>query len=122
MVRVFPNQKNSPPFVCFCTNLSNSHFPHLPRTESNNLDDVRDEWERIKLSYEILRDPRTRKRYDRHEVLADPGAAVGRAVADAALGAVGKGLAGVGSGIFAMGAFALDKLSGENKTKNEQQE
>lgn len=88
----------------------------------NNLDDVRDEWERIKLSYEILRDPRTRKRYDRHEVLADPGAAVGRAVADAALGAVGKGLAGVGSGIFAMGAFALDKLSGENKTKNEQQE
>ena len=86
------------------------------------MDDVRDEWERIKLSYEILRDPRTRKRYDRHEVLADPGAAVGRAVADAALGAVGKELAGVGSGIFAMGAFALDKLSGENKTKNEQQE
>lgn len=87
--------------------------------ESNNLDDVRDEWERIKLSYEILRDPRTRKRYDRHEVLADPGAAVGRAVADAALGAVGKGLAGVGSGIFAMGAFALDKLSGDTKHDRE---
>ena len=82
---------------------------------SNNLDDVRNEWERIKLSYEILRDPRSRKRYDRHEVLADPGAAVGRAVADAALGALGKGLTGVGSGIFALGAFAFDKLSDETK-------
>ena len=90
--------------------------------KSNNLDDVRDEWERIKLSYEILRDPRTRKRYDRHEVLADPGAAVGRAVADAALGVVGKGIAGIGSGIFAMGAFALEKMSGESAAKKEQQE
>ena len=82
--------------------------------KSNDLHDVRDEWERIKLSYEILRAPRTRKRYDRHEVLADPGAAVGRAVADDALDVVGKGIAGIGSGIFAMGAFALWKTSGES--------
>ena len=30
----------------------------------NNLDDVRDQWERIKLSYEILSNPKTRKRYE----------------------------------------------------------
>jgi DnaJ-class molecular chaperone len=81
----------------------------------NNLDDVRDEWERIKLSYEILRNPRSRKRYDRHEVLADPGAAVGRAVREAAIDAVGKGLSGIGSGIFKVGALALEKFSGEDK-------
>lgn len=81
---------------------------------SNNLEDVRDQWERVKLSYEILRDPRMRKKYDRHEVLADPGAAVGRAV----VGAAFNGIAGVGSGIFAAGAFALDKM----KTPGTEQE
>lgn len=65
------------------------------------------------MSYEILRNPKTRKRFDRHEVLADPGGAVTRAVTDAALGAVGKGLAGVGSGLFAGVAFAFDKLAGD---------
>ena len=74
------------------------------------------------MSYEILRDPRTRKRYDRHEVLADPGAAVGRAVADAALGVVGKGISGIGSGIFAMGAFALEKMNGESAAAKKAQQ
>ena len=59
---------------------------------SNNLDDVRDHWERVKLFYEILIEPRTRRRYDRHEMLSDPGAAIQRS----ALDAVGKGFAGVG--------------------------
>lgn len=89
---------------------------HSVKHCSNDLDDVRDEWERVKLSYEILRDPKTRKRYDRHEVLADPGAAVGRAATDAVLGAMGKGLAGFGSGLFAMGSFAFEKMAGESTT------
>eukprot|EP00984_Skeletonema_dohrnii_P031438 scaffold23949_cov67-Skeletonema_dohrnii-CCMP3373.AAC.1 len=49
-----------------------------------NLDEVREEWEKVKFSYEILSDPKARKSYDRNssvaEVLEDPGAAVGRAV------------------------------------------
>jgi curved DNA-binding protein CbpA len=68
----------------------------------NNLDDVRDHWERIKLSYEILSDTKMRKRFDRHEALADPGKAMQRA----ALGAVGSGF----KGVFNMGAFAVTHL------------
>ena len=75
---------------------------HLFRV-SNNLDDVREQWERIKLSYEILSDKRTRRRYDRHEMLSDPGKAMQRA----AVTAVGKGFMNVGKGIFDMGAFAV---------------
>ena len=74
---------------------------------SNNLDDVRDHWERVKLSYEILIEPRTRRRYDRHEMLSDPGAAIQRS----ALDAVGKGFAGVGKGIFSMAAFAVKSVA-----------
>ncbi|KAL7474279.1 hypothetical protein ACHAW6_000256, partial [Cyclotella cf. meneghiniana] len=48
-----------------------------------NLDDVREEWEKVKLSYEILIDRKTRLKYDRNSVVADPGAAVGRAVGGA---------------------------------------
>ncbi len=73
----------------------------------NSLEDVRDHWERIKLSYEILRDPKRRKRYDRHETLADPGAALKRAAVNAAL----DGVKSVGGGIFSVGAFAFQKLA-----------
>lgn len=52
-------------------------------TISANLDDVREEWEKVKLSYEILIDRKTRLKYDRNSVVADPGAAVGRAVGGA---------------------------------------
>eukprot|EP00525_Craspedostauros_australis_P006924 CAMPEP_0198109342 /NCGR_PEP_ID=MMETSP1442-20131203/1361_1 /TAXON_ID= /ORGANISM="Craspedostauros australis, Strain CCMP3328" /LENGTH=278 /DNA_ID=CAMNT_0043764951 /DNA_START=204 /DNA_END=1040 /DNA_ORIENTATION=+ len=62
----------------------------------NNLEDVREEWERISLSYTILNCKRTRKRYDRHEALADPGRAVQRAT----LNAIGGSFAMVGKGIF----------------------
>jgi DnaJ-class molecular chaperone len=78
---------------------------------SNNLDDVRDHWERVKLSYEILSEPRTRRRYDRHELLSDPGAALQRT----ALGAVGKGIKGMGKGIFGMAAFAVKSVAGDDK-------
>lgn len=76
----------------------------------NSLEEARDEWERIKLAYEILSNPTTRKRYHRHEALADPGAAVQRAAVDAVVtGVVGLGK-GVGKGLFDMGAFAVDKI------------
>jgi hypothetical protein len=55
-------------------------------TISANQDDVREEWEKVKLSYEILIDRKSRLKYDRNSVVADPGAAVGRAVG----GAVGS--------------------------------
>eukprot|EP00547_Thalassionema_nitzschioides_P006420 CAMPEP_0194201332 /NCGR_PEP_ID=MMETSP0156-20130528/1622_1 /TAXON_ID=33649 /ORGANISM="Thalassionema nitzschioides, Strain L26-B" /LENGTH=185 /DNA_ID=CAMNT_0038926499 /DNA_START=86 /DNA_END=640 /DNA_ORIENTATION=- len=77
----------------------------------NNLDDARDEWERIKLSHEILRNPRIRKRYDRQEFLADPGAAAKRVVAEAALDVVGKSISGLSSGMFAAGSFVWDKMT-----------
>lgn len=71
------------------------------------MDDVREEWERIKLSYEILSDKKTRQRYDRHEMIADPSAAMGRA----AMGAVGGGIAGIGQGLFNVGAFAVKQMT-----------
>ncbi len=61
----------------------------------SNLDEVREEWEKVKFSYEILSDPKARKSYDRNssvaEVLEDPGKAVGRAVVGGAFTAVGMG-------------------------------
>ena len=50
---------------------------------------MREEWEKVKLSYEILIDRKTRLKYDRNSVVADPKAAVGRAVG----GAVGNAVA-----------------------------
>ena len=65
---------------------------------SVTLDDVREEWERVKFSYEILSDPKTRKKYDRNssaaEELENPGGAVGRAVASGAMNGVGFVLGG----------------------------
>ena len=84
-------------------------FSQSPTACSNNLDDVREEWERIKLSYEILSDKKTRQRYDRHYMLANPGAAMSRA----AFGAVGKGISGLGAGLFSVGAFAVRQITKE---------
>ena len=82
----------------------------------NNLDDVRDQWERIKLSYEILSNPKSRKRYDRHDVLSDPNAAMKRAMANAAF----DGITNVGKGLFDIGSFAVHairKVSDNNVQK-----
>ena len=75
-----------------------------------NLEDVRDEWEKVKLSYEILSDPKTRMNYDRNsvaaEVLNNPGGAVGRA-------AVGGAMSGIGlvlSGAWKLGEMATKKM------------
>lgn len=81
----------------------------------NNLDEVRDQWERIKLSYEILTDPKRRKKFDRHSMIADPGEAVKRAAIDAAL----NGVTGVGKGIFNMGAFAVRSIANNAQIANE---
>jgi len=87
---------------------------------SNNLDDVRDQWERIKLAYEILSDNRMRKRYDRHEVISDPKAAVQRAATDAVGNAaknVGQGIFNIGKGLLDFGAKAITE-SMENSNSN----
>ena len=83
------------------------------------------QWERIKLSYEILSNRKMRTRYDRNTVIADPSAAVKRAAVDAAGGAavgvatyVGKGMFAVGKGLFSMGAKAVSK-SMESKNVNQ---
>jgi len=86
---------------------SSTAFSHPAGFFSNNLDDVRDEWERIKLSYEILSDKKTRRRYDRHVMIADPKGAMSRAAMDA----VGKGITGLGQGLFNIGAFAVQQMT-----------
>ena len=74
------------------------------------LDDVRDEWEKVKLSYEILSDPKTRMNYDRNsvaaEVLKNPGGAVGRAVVGGAMSGIGLVL----SGAWKLGEMATKKV------------
>lgn len=76
----------------------------------NNVEEVRDHWERVKLSYEILSHPVSRKRYDRHEMISDPGKAMQRAASQAALDAafsVGKGVWVLGSSVIKGAAEAV---------------
>lgn len=82
-------------------------FREILPGKCNNFDDVRDEWERIQTSYEILSDEKTRKRYDRHEFVADPGAAIRRA----AVGAAATGVSSIGKGLFSMGASAFERIA-----------
>lgn len=74
------------------------------------LDDVRDEWEKVKLAYEILSDPKTRQSYDRNsaaaEMLKDPGGAVGRAVMGGAMSGIGLVLGGA----WRLGEMATKKV------------
>mmetsp|Transcript_6427 Transcript_6427/g.8079 ORF Transcript_6427/g.8079 Transcript_6427/m.8079 type:complete len:197 (+) Transcript_6427:135-725(+) len=82
----------------------------------NNLDDVMSQWERIKLSYEILEDPKRRNRYNRQVALADPSKAVQRAATDAVFGFIGWGVKGIGKGIYKAGEMAVTKVSDDVKT------
>lgn len=101
--------------------LSRRYHPDVMRHKDilpgrcNNMEEVRDEWERIKLSYEILKDKQTRKRFDRHEMIADPNAAIQRA----AWNAMGQGIQGMTKGIFNIGAFAVEKLTTSKNKKDE---
>lgn len=99
---------------CLCCILTMFCISSVWILNSNSDDDIRDEWERIKLSYEILSHKKTRMRYDRHSLLSDPGAAAQRAV----LGAVGWGLKGVGEGLFQVGAGAWNAVAGKDKDDN----
>lgn len=74
---------------------------------SSSLEDVREQWERINFAYEILSDRKTRHRYNRHEVLADPGAAMGRAAQEALV----RGTMGFGHMVFRAAAFAYERMS-----------
>jgi len=80
----------------------------------DNLEDVRDEWERIKFSYEILSDKKMRARYEREYNLSHPGAAVGRA----ALGTVSWGVMELGKGLFKAGEFAISKIATDDENNS----
>jgi hypothetical protein len=54
----------------------------------------------------ISKNPQMRKRYDRHEALADPGRAVRRAATEAAV----QSVVGLGKGLFDVGALAVDAI------------
>ena len=69
----------------------------------NNLEDVRNQWERVKLSYEILSDPLRRKRYDRIQAWTDPGRAVQRAATEAALDVMGTAVVSAGQSVWGIG-------------------
>jgi DnaJ-class molecular chaperone len=84
-----------------------------PKIHSNNEEEVREEWEKIQMAYKILIDSKTRKRYDRSEVIADPGAAMRRA----AVGATINGVTSIGKGLFSLGQMAAESLSNTNNDK-----
>jgi len=88
-------------------------FREVMPGKCNNLDDVRDEWERIKLSYEILSDKKMRMKYDRHSAIHDPLGAVGRAT----LNTMGWAVMETGKGIFSIGGMAVKHVA--NMTNKE---
>lgn len=77
----------------------------------NSVQETRLEWERVKLSYEILSDRKMRLRYDRLDVVTDPGAAFRRA----ALNTVAWGFMGVGKGIMSMSGLNRDTSKDDNQ-------
>ena len=80
---------------------------------SNDQDDIRAEWERVKFSYEILIDKKLRMKYDRHSALNDPAAAVGRMAVDT----LGWGMTSLAKGIFQIGDLAAKSVR-EKKDNN----
>eukprot|EP00536_Pseudo-nitzschia_multiseries_P004458 jgi/Psemu1/188117/e_gw1.74.17.1 len=103
--------------------LSKHYHPDIVRHKEvlpgkcNNFQDVEAEWERIQISYNILSEKKRRMQYDRHEVIADPAAAMQRA----AMGAAAAGVVNIGKGIFHVGASALDQIIGGDKGKSKKQ-
>lgn len=84
---------------------------------SNNEEEVREEWERIQIAYNILIDSKMRKRYDRSEMIADPGAAMRRA----AVGATLNGVSDLGKGLFSLGQKAVESLAAVAATATSKQ-
>jgi nucleoside-diphosphate-sugar epimerase len=85
------------------------------RINSNNEEDVAQMWERIQTSYNILMDNKIRKRYDRTEMIVDPGAALRRA----AIGATMNGVSSLGKGLFHFGTKAVEAVSSTSKAMSE---
>lgn len=69
----------------------------------NNLQEVRDHWERINWSYALLQNPATRRKYDRHVAWADPAQALQRA----AVAAAWDGVTSLGRGLWKVGTGAV---------------
>ena len=70
--------------------------------KSDNYEEVRQEWEKIKFAYEILSNQQLRVRYERNTAVSDPSAVMSRAALDLfgwGLGNVGKGFMEVGKGV-----------------------
>ena len=78
----------------------------------NTLQDVEDHWERIKLSHEILVSKQMRCRYDRCDFIADPGAAVQRAVSNG----IRRGIKEVGNSIWNLGSFTVQRIVQDSMT------
>ena len=89
-------------------------FREIMPGKCDTLDEVRDEWERIKLSYEILSDKKMRLKYDRQSALNDPGKALGRV----ALDTVSWGVTGFAKGIFHIGKQAVSAAADAAAKKN----
>jgi len=83
----------------------------------NNEEEVREEWYRIKDSYELLSDRKTRLRYDRKLALDDPAAAMGKA----AINTLSWGIAGLGVGLFKAGEMAVKNLN-DRKVEGEERD
>jgi len=69
----------------------------------NSLDEVEEEFERVKIAYEILSNKKRRMQYDRNTAIADPGAAMARAATDATLNMVGAGISAGFEGLGMLG-------------------
>jgi curved DNA-binding protein CbpA len=99
-------------------NLSKKYHPDGARFREvlpgccNDLNDVRDQWERIKLSYEILSDKKRRIKYDRHSALDDPAAAFGRMSMDI----LGWGMTALAKGALQIGDMAAHNLENNQGT------
>mmetsp|Transcript_44727 Transcript_44727/g.108460 ORF Transcript_44727/g.108460 Transcript_44727/m.108460 type:complete len:298 (+) Transcript_44727:99-992(+) len=92
----------------------------------NTVEDVMVEWDKITLSYQILSNPKQRKRYDRNEMVADPSGAFQRFAWDvttSSISAVGKGIVGLGTAAVeniidsSSPSSSLSSSSGNNDNK-----
>ena len=92
-------------------------FRKIMPGKCDTLEEVRDEWERIKLSYEILSDKKLRLKYDRQSALNNPGKALGRA----AIGTVSWGVTGIAKGIFSMGKQAVSAATRKKKEEDKKE-
>ena len=96
-----------------------NHSIEILFISSQNLDDVREEWERVKFSYEILIDPKIRKSWDRNSSVAkaldDPAGAAGRAILNTSMSGIGMVLGGA----WKLGEIATKKVYETATVKNE---